>query len=157
MLTQDAAPPYTVPGWLPFVALALFLGALALGAWSALEYQRMRRLVLEGAVTAGEVVALIPKRDSDGDTTWAPQVRYRPAGAGYDLEFTSSYSSRPPAYEVGERVRVVYEASDPRSARIDSWFTRTAPVFLPAIGALLAGGVAVWFLTAAGILPLLPR
>jgi hypothetical protein len=156
MLTQDTVPPYIVPGWLLFVAIALLVAAVALSVWSAREYQKMHRLILDGVVTAGEVVALIPKRGSKGGTTWAPQVRYRPVGAVATLEFTSNYSSKPPAYKLGERVRIVYEASDPTNARIDSWFTRTALVFLPAIGAVLASSVAVWFLAAANIVPLFP-
>jgi hypothetical protein len=42
-------------------------------------------------------------------------------------------------------VRVVYEVTDPLDARIDGWLSRTAPVFLPAIGAIFTGSMALLF------------
>jgi hypothetical protein len=97
-------------------------------------------LFLRRCVSAdGVVAALHPVRDAEnGSTTYSPTFRFNsPDGATYTI--TSSTSSNPPEFAVGQHVRVLYLASKPANARIDSftqlWFMAIA---LTAGGVLLA-------------------
>jgi len=77
---------------------------------------------LETAIKAdGVVVDLVRSRNSDS-TTYAPTVRFK-TNRGNTIEFTSTTSSNPPSYSVGEKVEVLYEPSQPHSAKINSFFS----------------------------------
>lgn len=91
---------------------------LAIAAWTALSSRHLRR---DGLRADGEVIELVRKRDSDGDTTWAPVFRFATA-EGQVIEVQSSLSSSPAAHAVGEPVQVLYHADAPHAARIDSFF-----------------------------------
>jgi hypothetical protein len=68
----------------------------------------------------------------------APLVQFTTSD-GRTLHITGSVSSSPPAYETGEHVRVLYEATNPNAARIDSkiemWFL---PMLFGGLGAVFA-------------------
>jgi hypothetical protein len=82
------------------------------GSWS------LRR---EGFSVGGVVVGLKESASTGtSGTTYAPVVRYEVEGQTHT--FTSSNSSNPPAYEIGERVVLLYDPADPTRARIDSWW-----------------------------------
>jgi len=97
-----------------------------------------------GASVDGTVVALHESRaTSDSGVTYAPVVRYDVGGRTYT--FTSSNSSDPPAYKVGERVALRYDPADPARARIDSWWELwLMPVMLGVSAAVVAVVVNVW-------------
>ncbi len=94
------------------------LGALT-GAW--LLYSDAREFVATSTATEGTVVELVRSRSSDS-TTYAPQVTFTDA-QGRAHAFTSRTSSNPPAYHVGETVRVLYRSGSPEQARIDGFFS----------------------------------
>jgi hypothetical protein len=68
--------------------------------------------------------------------TYAPVISYDVQGRTYTYE--SGSSSDPPAYDVGEKVGLLYRPDDPEDVRINSWFDLW---FLPAM--LGVGGVVV--------------
>ena len=64
---------------------------------------------------------MIEVQDKDGSaSTFKPVVKFT-AASGEQVTFTSSYSSRPPAYAVGETVPVLYAPRDARDARINGF------------------------------------
>lgn len=74
-----------------------------------------------GVSVEGTVVALKESpATADSGITYYPVITYNVKGQVYT--FTSSNSSDPPAYHVGERVRLRYDPADPHRARIDSWY-----------------------------------
>lgn len=74
----------------------------------------------DGYSVGGTVVALQESAGSGGSgVTYAPVIRYEAAGRAHT--FTSNNSSTPPAYDIGERVLILYDTADPSRARIDSW------------------------------------
>jgi len=102
-----------------FNVLFLFIGLAMLCGAAALLLQT--RHFIAGAVSApGMVTALVP-HNSGNSTTWAPVVRYAAAN-GEPAELTSSSSSSPPAFRVGEAVRVLYRPGG-GEAKIDSFFS----------------------------------
>jgi hypothetical protein len=97
----------------PLVFMLLGLLFFAIGSGMTIH---QRALEKQGLETQGVVIDLQEHSDSDG-SAYAPVVRFKTAD-GYNVEFVSSYSSNPPAHEVGELVTVVYSTSDPGQAVI---------------------------------------
>ncbi|GIW72147.1 MAG: hypothetical protein KatS3mg102_1689 [Planctomycetota bacterium] len=127
-----------------FLAIGLLLAALAAYfLWDAMGFRAT------AASTEGTVIGLA-WTSSTGTTshtmhTAAPVVEFTANGQRY--RFTSSVSSNPPAYSVGERVQVLYDPEQPQRARIDSfwqlhllWLATGLPalVCLAVPGAMLA-------------------
>ena len=96
-------------------AAFFFAGLLFFAIGSGLTY-RQRALEKQGVEAQGVVVDLQEKYDNDG-STYAPVVQFE-AESGQSVTFTSSYSSNPPSYEVGESVIVVYPTETPEDAII---------------------------------------
>jgi hypothetical protein len=99
----------------------------------------------------GVVIDLIVSRDSDSET-YHPRVRFTTA-KGQSLEFTSSVGSRPPGFDIGEHVTVLYDPADPEDASIDSFFQLWfGALILGVLGSVMVvggGGVAVVLLRSA--------
>jgi hypothetical protein len=81
--------------------------------------------------TEGTVVRLVG--DEDGV---APVVRYRVDGR--DREWQSALFSRPPAFAVGQSVRLLFQPGDPDDAAIDTFLSRH-------FGGLIAGSLGLVF------------
>ena len=77
---------------------------------------RQRTLEGQGIEAPGVVVDLQENYDSDG-STYTPVVQFQ-TSSGQSIEFVSSYSANPPAYDVGESVTVVYPPDNPADAII---------------------------------------
>lgn len=93
----------------------LLFGLLFFAIGSGLTY-RQRTFEKQGIEAQGVVVGLQENHDSDG-STYTPVVQFKTA-SGQSVEFVSSYSSSPPAYEVGELVIVIYQSQEPEHAII---------------------------------------
>lgn len=124
-------------GWLwlfPAIGTLLLAGALAVQV-------HRRSFEATASKAEGTVVelALRESRDSDGrrGDTYCPVVRYRTA-AGREIEFVSRTCSQPPAYDVGERVRVLYRPDKPYGASLDGFAERW-------LGTLVLGGIGLIF------------
>jgi hypothetical protein len=77
-----------------------------------------------------------------------PVVRFRPP-SGPPVTFLSSTGTNPAQFHVGSEVTVVYDPSNPSSARVESFLSDTAfPVFLVVIGLLFAAFGALFLLVA---------
>ncbi|MEU6661944.1 DUF3592 domain-containing protein [Streptomyces sp. NPDC046821] len=103
----------------------------------------------------GKVVSLEWRRDysssrrhgSDGPMAY-PVVQFTSAD-GKLRTFHSSMGSNPPAYDVGERVEMLYRADSPQDAKISGFFSLWLfPVIFGGIGLLVTGiGTAVAIVT----------
>jgi hypothetical protein len=113
------------------IGLAFFIGA-----W--FSYKSTTDFLDRAEDAEGEVIEMIRSR-SDDSYTYKPVVEFT-TPSGVQIEFTSSTSSNPPSYDVGEIVDVLYDPEDPNNARIDGafslWFL---PVFLSIFGLIFAG------------------
>ena len=70
----------------------------------------------QGTEATGEVVSLVQNCDDDG-CTYAPVVHFKTQD-GQSISYESSFSSSPPAYEVGESVQVFYSLENPEKVVI---------------------------------------
>lgn len=82
---------------------------------------------------------------SQGDTVYYPVVSYRTA-QGEEVEFISSWGSRPAPYRRGAKITVLYDAAEPQEARIESFFALWG-------ASVITGGLATVF----GLLGLMLR
>ncbi len=130
------------PGWITWlfagIGVALLVGALALALST-------RRFIASADRSTGTVVELIQVRDKDdGSVTYKPVVEYT-SKRGQRITFTSSFSSNPPSYSVGESVDVLYAPDEPNDARIDGFGSLwLGPLILSLIGAVFAAiGLAI--------------
>jgi hypothetical protein len=84
--------------------------------------------------THGQVIDLAPRTNNDNDVEYAPIFRFV-AENGQAFTVTSSVSSNPAGFEVGETVEVLYRKDDPVGAQIASfWQLWFIPVIFGAIG-----------------------
>lgn len=110
-------------------AMVGFLMLLGGGLWA----HSTSTFIDDAGSAQGEVIELVARRSSDS-TTYAPRYRFVVEGQQAYTVISSS-SSSPPAYDVGEQVKVLYDPENPTDAKIDSfmglWF---GPVLIIGMG-----------------------
>lgn len=129
----QAAAAKTSPGVLVIFGL-IGISTLVGGVYSGLSNLDFAR---KAAHASGQIINFRAHRGSRGGYTYSPIVRYRPS-SGMDIVFESRASSNlafwPP---VGAQVEVLYDASNPRRARLNH-FTE---LWMPPIFLTLFGGI----------------
>jgi hypothetical protein len=110
-------------GFTSILAVFILVGAffIGLGVRSLVTTQRF----LAKASTADGVVVRLDKvversREGDRYTLYYPVVRFVTA-SGQVVEYSDDLGEDPPAYRVGDSVRVLYDPADPQKARLDTW------------------------------------
>ncbi len=124
--------------WLPGMIAA---GLLLIGLGLYLGHAMQQRLA-GSAAAAGRVVALHREYNAGGDGssyTYYPDVVFS-LPDGSKARFRGNIGSNPPAYEEGERVRVLYPPLLPQEAMIDQGFFN----WLPAAACLALGALLTW-------------
>ena len=93
----------------------ILFGLVFFGIGAGLTYRQfmIRQDALE---VTGEVYKLNQSCDDDG-CTYSPIVRFTTQD-GKPVTYNSSFSSNPPAYDVGEQVIMYYQPDDPQRATI---------------------------------------
>ncbi|RZJ47761.1 MAG: DUF3592 domain-containing protein [Flavobacterium sp.] len=110
------------------VGLALLIGAFFL-------YQNKKSFLEKAITVEGTVTELLPSR-SDNSTTYKPVVTFTTKD-DKKIEYTSSVSSNPPSYHVGEKVEIFYDPADPYDADINGFFSLwLAPLILGIMGSI---------------------
>jgi hypothetical protein len=121
-------------------AVVLVVGGLALGA-GGVGFVLVNLAFLDATERVpGEVVAIARERGVRGMPLHFAIVHYRPAGSRKPLEFKAKPGLWPSPFSVGEVVVVAYDPTDPRHAKIVSFWTLW---FLPAAMAVF-GVACVW-------------
>ncbi len=100
-------------------ALVLLVGMIGL-YYAYVQYQKTRQLLSSGIVTTATVIELIGDQGEDGDL-YKPKFRFMNA-QHKPVEFTSDMSSKPPAYEIGDQVAIVYLPAQANDARVISYW-----------------------------------
>ncbi|WP_322820290.1 DUF3592 domain-containing protein [Chloroflexus sp.] len=100
--------------------LVVGLGLLILG-WQAFinTSQRMKNTV----ATQGTVVEIKPRSvntNSGQRTFFYPIVEFRTA-TGETIQFESEAGGNPSAYQIGDRIEIMYNPDQPQTAFINSW------------------------------------
>jgi hypothetical protein len=119
----------------------LLFGLIFFGIGSWLTYQQ-RTFERQGAQAGGEVTGLSSRCDSDG-CTYSPVVRFSTQTGG-TVSFESTYSSSPPAYDVGEEVTVIYSPDNPEKAVIQGEGQLLRIIFMAVGGLVIAFGLVMF-------------
>jgi hypothetical protein len=122
------------------VYLILF-GLIFFGVGAGLSYKQssMQRA---GTQVPGEVVSLDTNCDNDG-CAYAPIVSFK-TREEKTVTFESTYSSNPPAYEIGEKVTVIYLPDNPEKAVIKGEGTGFRIVFMIVGGLITCVGLGMF-------------
>jgi hypothetical protein len=141
LASRSSGPPILkyLGGLFALIGLGLLLGA----CWS---YDSTRRFVAGAATATGSVTELVRRegRERGDSPTYAPTVRFRTA-RGQPVEFVGTPISNPPAYAIGDQVRVLYDAARPERASLDGFFSLWGV-------ALILGGIGALFTAVGGFL-----
>ncbi len=116
MNPQEANPKKVAIFGAIFLAVSLtMLGIAGFLVWKTSHF-------LDRAVSAqGTITALVRNKNRQATTTYAAQFSFT-TPAKQAVTITSTSSSNPPEFEVGESVAVLYLPNNPADARIDSFF-----------------------------------
>ena len=118
--------------WKTLAAVAVLVGFLLLIAAGGFFVLRSGWIDEAGAAQ-GEVVALEPTGRG-----YAPTVQFWPAGGDHPIRFTTSWSTSPPPFEIGDQVSVLYAPDHPSEASINVHFGLWWPLYV-------LGGIALLF------------
>lgn len=111
------------------VGLLLWVGAF-------FSFTNTQDFLKSAVTTNGTVVELVYSRTSDSGVYY-PAVLFQTKD-GVSVGFISSSGSKPASYSVGESVEVIYQASSPQEAKINSFFSLW-------IGTLVLSGMGLVF------------
>jgi hypothetical protein len=120
----------------------IIFGMIFFGIGAELSYKQYK-LERDGAQAQGEVISLSSNCDDEG-CTYSPVVRFNTRN-GISITFESTYSSSPPAYDVGERVTVIYPHEAPDKAEIKGGGKVFRLVFTIVGGAIIAFGLVMFY------------
>ena len=113
----EAIPPISKNVW-RFIAFSLVIGLIF--AVISIFLMVLDRSFAETAVSANaEVVGFHESRSSDGGLTYYPILDFVTAD-GQNLQVRASVGTVPPAYEVGERVEILYDPAKPETFVINT-------------------------------------
>ena len=120
------------PGvWKGLAFAGLFIGLVVLMIGAGVYFVRSN-WIAQAERVEGQVVALEPRR-----LGFSPTVEFWPDGAHRAVEFTPSWSTNPPAYDVGDAVPVLFQPDNPSGAVIDAHLGLWWPAYaLGGFGAL---------------------
>jgi hypothetical protein len=99
----------------------LFFAAFCM--WGVYAGYISLKLQTEGQVTTGRVVEMEESDSGEGGCcVYSPVIEFEADNQTYS--FDGGNASDPPAYRVGQEVRVRYDPANPNTAQIDSFFER---------------------------------
>lgn len=133
--------------WILFYSLLFALGSfLAYHAWT--QFQKSQDLLNRGERTVAEVVEYKTSRGKNG-TVYAPIFKFKDRSQ-HVVSFTSTINSSPPAYDIGENVKIVYNRRNPQDVKVVSfWGLYRASIILLMVASplLVIGGSYLLFIS----------
>jgi hypothetical protein len=126
-----------------FILIGLIFTAV--GAWLFVDAVMFRKTAVKAD---GVVVGMV--ESSDRDNSYYPVVEFT-SPEGIAVRFKYNVSSSPPMFEVGEKVRVIFDPKRPGDVTIDSWLSWLLQGIFLFIGLIFLGiGVGVTILLVRG-------
>ena len=125
-----------------FLFMGLCFGISALGllggaVWAYIKQQRSMESRVAATGTVVELTTQVTQRSS----IFCPVVEFT-VPSGEKIRFTSAFGSRPAGHKIGQSVNVLYDATDPQKAEIEStmnrWLVPLILVFMGVIACCLA-------------------
>jgi hypothetical protein len=113
-------PSNPLERFLRYSWLLIVSGAICLLV-AVIVFARRELFLAHALVAKGTIVDLVEHRGSESDPTFAPVYVFTDA-VGKEQKIHSSSSRNPPAYSVGESVKVYYSSDDSTDAVLDGFF-----------------------------------
>ncbi len=131
------------PGFWGWVLVVLMLAGAFFIAMGVREFVTTQRFLAKASAADGVVVKVDKVVDhqwtGSGDrqryeevTLYYPVVRFVTA-SGQVVQYTDDLGEDPPAYQVGDSVRVLYDPANPQKARLDTSLSRWLDAAVPTI------------------------
>ena len=115
------------------VGIILIIGALVPLCLAGVLYGRTKAFLKKAVTTEAEIIEMVYQSSKSGGS-YAPKYRFT-AKDGTEHTVHSSISSRPPAFQTGDKVRVFYNPSAPKKTKIDTfWQLWLVPFVFGAMG-----------------------
>ncbi len=95
--------------WILLYGTFFFMG-LVLAYVAVQHYQKTQKLLMDGIKTTAVVINLSTNQSSDGDT-YTPIFEFKDRSNTIQT-YKSPISSSPPAYQVGDKVKIIYDRND---------------------------------------------
>lgn len=101
------------------IGLAMLMGAFFI-------YQHSQQFVQKAIKAEGTVIELVESFSNNSSSkntsrTYAPKIAFTTV-SGENITFVTSTSSNPPAFDVNEKVEVLYAADAPKDAKVNAYF-----------------------------------
>jgi hypothetical protein len=116
--------------------ILLGIGAILLAIAAFLALREQSFLSRAESVT-GSVTDFSMSSSSDSGTSYCPVIEFTTKG-GQDVRYYANVCSSPPAYDIGDQVKVIYDPQNPRQVQIEN-------IWIEYLGALIVGGVGLPF------------
>jgi hypothetical protein len=116
-------------------AILLFIGLIFGGVGSIFLFD-VKSYADKGVEAQGQVIENIPVRSSKGGTTYTPLVLFK-TQSGQEVQFEDGVSSKPPAFDIGEKVNVLYMPDNPNEAIVADGMWLFPGIFVGIGGVLL--------------------
>lgn len=138
-LPSQRSKSAVTPKFLVRLLAILVIGLTAAGSYKVLTVYRLETL---GMSAEGEIVRLVESSGTgNSGPSYYPVVKFTTAD-NKALEFRDEIGSNPPSHRIGDKVRVLYLATNPRESIIDRGLLMNWAI--PAI-LLLTAAIAAWF------------
>jgi hypothetical protein len=119
---------------LAFGAMGLLFIGIAVVIW-----MRTREFISKAQETKGTVVRMLSKSGSKGGIIYAPVYQFRTID-GRTIEVEESIYSKPPQFQEGQSVDILYEPQNPEGARVKKWMNLySLPLVLGGMGVIFVG------------------
>lgn len=127
------------------MGLVFLVAGIGLAVWGYVNVKNK----IDGSVyvkTEGTVVSmrLVPPTQDAGET-WTPTIKFKDRN-GKEFTFESNVSSDPPAYQIGEKVELLYPEDRPEDAFINSWIEKWLTPVLLGIAGLVMLCCSIWMI-----------
>ncbi|MES2108167.1 MAG: DUF3592 domain-containing protein [Bacteroidota bacterium] len=130
--------------------LIMLPGGAFLAVWGFAKMNERTKLLANGVKVEGIVfelyTELVYNRESEPGKMNYPIIRFVTTEKEWASK-TYKMGSNPPAYEVGDKVKVVYDTADIEHFIIDDWGSMLTWPIVASVGVLLILGVVVYFFT----------
>lgn len=116
--------------------------------WSVFWFNSRINELDNYVLTTGTVVEMEKSRDDEGGWVYSPNVSFKDKD-GVEHIYNSGHASDPPSYEIGEKVELYYNSTDPEDAFINSFIEKWVLGLALVIVGLVLVPIGIWMIISA--------
>ncbi len=139
---------YSLGRRIGYVLMGMFfmLISFILIGWGIYSYKDKTENFASYKKTEGTVIRMREVPDSEhAGITYAPVIKYKDA-LGKEFTYESKHSSDPPAYDIGEKVWLIYDPADPKEVYIDSFREKWVLTIVLFLCGIIVFPISIWMI-----------